>query len=243
MRGKRKRAAVASLLVGLFASSVCGFTTSPHRAGTSDAVLDSGRKRPGGGRRAAAATIHITSALLPLRANAAVLLPFRDFTPALLPFRDTVDASEPNFVPLLLFVGFNILVSRGVFGRSVPSFDTPFTRSVEQTVRRAASAEALDGSPLSPEVVDASLPGKNGTAGPFGRGGRPVQMMSVEDDAATDDAAASDDALKVVPTEAEAQPSGFDGGGFAGYLLPYAGGGLLAIALASAAFSYIVLGG
>ena len=241
MRGYSKRAAFATLLIGLLVSSVCGFTTSPHGVSTSDAVLASRRKRAGGGRPAAAATIAITSALLPLRANAAVLLPFRDFTPSLLPFNDAADAPEPNFVPLLLFVGFNFLVSRGVFGRALPSFETPFRDSVEQTIRRAASAVELDGKPIAPK--DASIPGRNGTAGLFGRGGPPVQMMSVEDDDATDDPAASDDALKVEPSDKGAYPpQGFDGDGFAGYLLPYAGGSLLAIALASAAFSYMVLG-
>ena len=41
----------------------------------------------------------------------------------------------------------------------------------------------------------------------------------------------------------ESPEPGFDGKGLAGYLLPYAAGSLLAIALASAAFAYIVLGG
>ena len=46
------------------------------------------------------------------------------------------------------------------------------------------------------------------------------------------------DQTGLVPKE----PQGFDGAGFSGYLLPYAGGLLLTLLLTSAAFSALVLG-
>ena len=75
---------------------------------------------------------------------------------------------------------------------------------------------------------------------------RPLLVMSDEaDESESDEPTSAVDALQdrldktgLVPTEAQ----GFDGAGFGGYLLPYAGGLLLTLLLTSAAFSALVLG-
>ena len=72
------------------------------------------------------------------------------------------------------------------------------------------------------------------------RRARTLQMLAADNGDDGGDAA-DDDRAATTPAAVEPE-AGFDGAGLAGYLLPYAGGGVLALALAAGAFSYLVLG-